>query len=357
MSGHDMPAGALDELGERWLEWLRAQRNCSPHTLAHYRIDLNALRDLLGEPRWSVLDEPRVRRWVAGSSMQGAAPRSIARRLSCWRSFYDWLATQGEVVRNPVRGVRAPRQPRRLPKALPPDTARKLVEHEVDDRFEAVRDKAMVELLYSSGLRLSELIGLDVQPFDDREHRSLGWVDLTQAEANVLGKGRKRRIVPVGQAALQALRAWMDYREGWLASRPGADRRALFLGVRGGRLPARTAQMALGRLALRQGLGSHVHPHVMRHSFASHLLQSSGDLRAVQELLGHASISTTQIYTSLDFQRLAAVYDSAHPRAHRRGAKPDWRDSPRDGGGASDSRPDASESEARSSDGGNEELR
>jgi integrase/recombinase XerC len=313
----------------RYLERLRSERGCSPRTLASYRLDLRALAELAlredarstspAEPDWSAVTEHRVRRWVAASSRAGLSARSIARRLSAWRGFFDWLATQGVAAANPARGVRGPRAPRRLPKALPPDVAVRFVGTAHGDDFEAVRDQAMLELFYSSGLRLSELTSLDLRHFDGPGDASTGWIDLDEAELTVRGKGGRTRTVPIGRAAREALQRWLAVRSDWCAGRRGCDERALFLGVQGRRLANRTVQIRLKRLALARGVPANVHPHVLRHSFASHLLQSSGDLRAVQELLGHASIATTQVYTSLDFQRLAAVYDAAHPRARRRG--------------------------------------
>lgn len=309
---------------EAWLEHLRTGRACSPRTLASYRFDLQALERLLNGRPWAGLDEAGVRRWVAASAREGRAPRSSARRLSCWRGFYDWLGHQALVTANPVRGVRAPRAPRRLPKALTPDMAVRWVGYEAGNDALERRDKAIAELLYSSGLRLSELIGLDWRYIESETHRSVAWLDLAQAEAHVLGKGGKRRSVPVGREACAALEAWLPVRAAWLGAQrvvgqTAADEHALFLGARGRRIGARAVQKLVKLQAARQGLPVDVHPHVLRHSFASHLLQSSGDLRAVQELLGHASIATTQVYTALDFQRLAAVYDAAHPRARRRG--------------------------------------
>ncbi len=311
----DLPAPAL---ARRWLEHLRTERHCSDNTLDAYRQDLQALDDLLAGRPLRAIAEHDIRRWVAQAARATQAPRSIARRLSCWRGFFDWCARQGQLPANPVRGVRAPRLGKRLPKALSPDATAALMDWTGDGSFEAVRDRAMLELFYSSGLRLSELIGLDARWTDVPGHRSDSWLDLDSAEVNVLGKGSKRRSVPVGRKALEALREWLPVRSDWLALRPAADPHALFLGARGGRLAPREAQRRIKRIAVLQGVPADVHPHVLRHSFASHLLQSSGDLRAVQELLGHASIATTQIYTSLDFQRLAAVYDAAHPRARRR---------------------------------------
>lgn len=329
----------------RYLERLRSERGFSPRTLASYRLDLRALAalalsDAAGaaapspagrgavaadapsapvEPDWLAVNEHRVRRWVAANARAGLSARSIARRLSAWRGFFDWLASQGEALANPARGVRAPRAPRRLPKALAPDVAVRFAGATPGDGFEAARDQAMLELFYSSGLRLSELTSLDLRHFDGPPAASTGWIDLDEAELTVRGKGGRSRTVPIGRAAREALQHWLAERAAWCAAHPGCDERALFLSGRGRRLANRTVQARLKRLAIARGVPADVHPHVLRHSFASHLLQSSGDLRAVQELLGHASIATTQVYTSLDFQRLAAVYDAAHPRARRRG--------------------------------------
>ncbi len=341
-----------------YLERLRSERGCSPRTLAAYRLDLACLarraRDddpgaapaadrgaddgqapadaapgtpsgdsaagSVAEPDWPAVTEHRVRRWVAADARAGLSARSIARRLSAWRGFFDWLAERGEAGTNPARGVRAPRPARRLPKALAPDVAVRFVGTEAAPDFEGLRDQAMLELLYSSGLRLSELTSLDLRHVDGPDGASTGWIDLDEAELTVRGKGGRTRTVPIGRAAIEALRQWIAARGDWCARHPGCESRALFIGARGRRLASRTVQLRLKRLAIVRGVPADVHPHVLRHSFASHLLQSSGDLRAVQELLGHASIATTQVYTALDFQRLAAVYDAAHPRARRRGA-------------------------------------
>ncbi|WP_272486325.1 tyrosine recombinase XerC [Zeimonas sediminis] len=311
---------------ERYLQRLATQRGCSPRTIAGYRADLGILARLAGggeAPDWAALTEHAVRRWVAAESRAGRAPKSIARRLSAWRGFYDWLSDEGLAVANPARGVRAPRASKRLPKALSPDQAASLMAGGDDGGFESLRDAAMLELFYSSGLRLSELTSLDVRYFDASSGdggapASASWYSAGESEVTVTGKGGRRRTVPVGGPAREALSRWLSARDGFLAAHPGADSRPLFLAASGRRLANRTVQARLRRLAIERGIPANVHPHVLRHSFASHLLQSSGDLRAVQELLGHASIATTQIYTSLDFQRLAAVYDAAHPRAKRR---------------------------------------
>jgi integrase/recombinase XerC len=318
---------------DAYLLRLRTERGCSPRTLEAYGRELGVLSGLAEGRGWAAVTEADVRRWAAGAVREGLSPTSVARRLSAWRGFFDWLAGRGDVLSNPARGVRAPRRPRRLPKALAPDLAMRLMQPSegmpsaacadavaVADAatFERVRDQAVIELLYSSGLRLSELTGLDTHHVDLPTHRSLGWLQRDEAEVQVLGKGGKRRVVPVGAPALAALDAWLALRRDWLALHPGADPHALFLARRGPRLSNRAVQRLVRKLAIERGVPAQVHPHVLRHSFASHLLQSSGDLRAVQELLGHASIATTQIYTALDFQRLAAVYDAAHPRARAR---------------------------------------
>ena len=298
-----------------------------------------------------------MRRWVARLARDGDGPRTLARRLSAWRGWFDFLARAGQVTSNPARGVRAPKRPRRLPKALGVDQARELLDGPgpgasrcaadgigddaagpiaagaiaadgivADDPFERARDQAILELLYSSGLRLSELTSLDDGPRQGGRdgYRSVSWFDRDAAQVTVLGKGGKTRSVPVGRQAMAALAIWSRERTRLLgtlaAGDPACAEPALFISRRGKRLSNRTVQYRLRRLAQRRGVAARVHPHVLRHSFASHLLQSRGDLRAVQELLGHESIATTQVYTALDFQRLAAVYDAAHPRARRRPA-------------------------------------
>jgi integrase/recombinase XerC len=292
--------------------------------LAAYRAEGEQLLEHVRSAPGGAIDEPAIRRWLSAAARDGLAAASLARRISVWRSFFDWLAKQGRVAANPARGVRAPRRGQRLPKALAPDVAEQLM-HDAHDaperaavgRFRQIRDQAVMELLYSSGLRLSELTGLDVAWHAAAQRQSLGWLVRDQAEVQVLGKGGKRRVVPVGSVALAALDAWLAERAAWLERCPGAHHHALFVSVRGQRLSNRSVQRLVARMAQARGVTDPVHPHVLRHSCASHLLQSSGDLRAVQELLGHASIATTQVYTALDFQRLAAVYDAAHPRARR----------------------------------------
>ena len=325
-SGSTDPEGARIDLQQAWLLKLRTERGASVRTLDAYRRELAELARLAEGRDWAAIGESDVRRWVAGASRAGLAPTSIARRLSAWRGFFDWLAERGAVPMNPARGVRGPRRGRRLPKALAPDLAMRYVSplagdpgdpEAPDDAFVRSRDQAIVELLYSSGLRLSELTGLDARWVEVAGYRSTGWLAREEAEVQVLGKGGKRRTVPVGAPALAALDAWLVQRATFVSMHPDgvADPHALFLSRRGARLSGRAVQRLVKRLAVTRGVPVDVHPHVLRHSFASHLLQSSGDLRAVQELLGHASIATTQVYTSLDFQRLAAVYDAAHPRA------------------------------------------
>jgi integrase/recombinase XerC len=236
---------------------------------------------------------------------QGLAARSVARTLSAWRAYYRWLARRGELAADPCVGLKAPKRPRTLPKALAIEqTAALLAPSDGADDVLAVRDRAMFELFYSSGLRLSELASLDID----------GKLDLAGAEVTVTGKRGKTRTVPVGAQARKALDAWLSQR----AQLAAPEEPALFVGRRGSRLTPRAIELRLAQWAKNSGLGLNVHPHMLRHSFASHVLQSSGDLRAVQEMLGHASIATTQIYTHLDFQHLAKIYDAAHPRAHKK---------------------------------------
>jgi integrase/recombinase XerC len=308
---------------QRHLDHLRVERRLAERTIAMYREALVRLERFAVAADIALRDVQtmHVRRWAAQLHGQGLAPRSIAIALSAWRGLYRWWGRAGEVRLNPIDGVRAPKTGKPLPKALSVDQAVALAERrnaEADPALEA-RDRCIVELLYGCGLRIGELVGLDVAASD----RAAGWIDATDGLAHVLGKGRKRRSVPVGAAALAALSEWITLRNDW----PGparAEQRALFVSRRGTRLTASQIRARLARRAVQAGVPSHVHPHMLRHSFASHILQSSGDLRGVQELLGHANITTTQVYTRLDFGHLSKVYDAAHPRAKRRG-QPDSR--------------------------------
>lgn len=288
-----------------FLAYLRDQRRSSAHTLTAYRRDLGSLMRFCaasGIPDWGALQPRQARAFVAMLHRRGCSGRSIKRCLSAARSLYRYLLSEGLVSRNPLVGLPVPKAVRRLPRSLSADEASRLVALPAGD-FLGARDRALLELLYSSGLRLSELVALNV-----------GDLDLAAGLARVTGKGTKTRVVPVGRHARQALAAYLAARRALV---PAAEA-AVFVTARGRRLGRRAVQLRVGRRAREQGLGMPVHPHMLRHSFASHLLESSGDLRAVQELLGHSDISTTQVYTHLDFQHLAQVYDTAHPRARRR---------------------------------------
>ena len=298
-------SGALRDGVGRFLGSLRTERRLSPHTSCGYQRDLEALLEYCeaqGITSWDALDAQHVRSFAAQCHRRGLAPRSIQRRLSAVRSLCRFLIREGELRHDPAADVQAPKARKRLPTTLDADTMARLLEFRADDRL-GVRDKAIMELLYSSGLRLAELLGLD-----------LGDLDLRDRTVRVLGKGRKVRIVPVGRQAVTALSRWLAER----ATLADVEETAVFVGVNGRRLGPRIVQRRIARWARLQGLPEHVHPHLFRHSFASHLLESSGDLRAVQELLGHANISTTQVYTHLDFQHLARIYDASHPRARRK---------------------------------------
>ncbi len=304
-----MTASARAASVSAYLDELAQQRRLSAHTVKNYRHDLDSLSALIGELcgdcAFDALQTHHIRRFVAQLHKRGLGGRSLGRMLSAWRGFYRWLGERGQVAQNPVDSLRAPKSPKALPKALSPDETNRLLAADAEeDDLLAVRDQAIFELFYSSGLRLAELAALDISCLDD----------LLAGEVRVLGKRSKLRIVPVGSKAREAVAAWAAQRAG-LAS---ADETALFVGQRGKRLGMRMIQLRLQQRGLTQGLPARVHPHMLRHSFASHVLQSSGDLRAVQEMLGHASIASTQVYTHLDFQHLAAVYDQAHPRAKRR---------------------------------------
>ncbi len=312
----DRPPYPADEGQDipRHMVHLEVERRLAPRTLAIYRDAFERLAGFAAKHPVPLREVQvhHVRRWAAQLHAQGLAPRSIALTLSAWRGLYRWLGREGLVALNPAEGVRAPKAAKPLPKALAVDQAMALADHREDDadaRLEA-RDQCLVELLYGCGLRVGELTGLDTGAGAE----AAGWIDATDATAHVLGKGRKRRSVPVGAAALKALQRWLAVRDE--LAKPGE--RALFVGQRGARLTASQVRARLKRRALQAGLPTHVHPHMLRHSFATHLLQSSGDLRAVQELLGHANITTTQVYTRLDFGHLSKVYDAAHPRAKRK---------------------------------------
>jgi integrase/recombinase XerC len=290
---------------ERFLSHLAHERRMSTHTIAAYRHDLRSLADFGGKrglAAWPLLDHSHLRTFAAALHGAGLSPRSIQRRLSAARTFYEFLTREGHCLRNPARDVRAPKSKKRLPATLDADQMGRLLAFRVDDSLSA-RDKAIMELFYSSGLRLSELVGL-----------RLTAIDLKDRTVRVLGKGNKTRIVPIGRFGIDALKKWLMQRTAWAKT----DSDSLFVGRSGRPLSVRAVQLRVGTWGRRQGIGVHVHPHMFRHSFATHLLESSGDLRGVQELLGHADIGTTQIYTHLDFQRLATVYEAAHPRARRR---------------------------------------
>lgn len=291
---------------DAYFQHLRSERQVSVHTLEGYARDLNKLlqhAQRLHLSAWCELSPPQLRQLIAELHRQGQSSRSIARLLSATRGLYRYLNRHGHAEHDPANGLSAPKGERKLPKVLDTDRAMQLFEGAVEDSFIGLRDQAMLELLYSSGLRLSELVGLNMTQ-----------LDLSAGLVEVLGKGNKTRVLPVGRKAIAALQRWLPQR----AIYAGANS-ALFISQQGQRLTPRTVQQRVKQAGNRE-LGQHLHPHMLRHSFASHILESSQDLRAVQELLGHADISTTQIYTHLDFQHLAKVYDSAHPRAKRKGS-------------------------------------
>jgi integrase/recombinase XerC len=291
---------------ERFERFMATERRLSVHTISAYRRDLRALQDWCernGVDQWDGLDHQHVRRFAAQSHARGLQGRSIQRRLAALRTFFGFLLREGALKRNPALEVPSPKASRRLPQTLDVDQMARLLALKPGDAL-AARDLALMELLYSSGLRLAELTSLRLKD-----------LDLASASVRVLGKGRKERLCPVGSKAIAALRVWLAQR-GALA-RSGVD--SVFIGRHGGPLGTRAVQLRVAARARAQGLAQPVHPHLFRHSFATHLLESSRDLRGVQELLGHANISTTQVYTHLDFQHLARTYDQAHPRAKRRG--------------------------------------
>ncbi|MDO9400230.1 MAG: tyrosine recombinase XerC [Polaromonas sp.] len=313
------PVYEADLLVERYLAHVRVEKRLAQRTVLLYALDLQKLQANCRQAGVALtqVQNQHMRRWVAQMHGAGRSGRGIALILSGWRGFYAWLGREGRVASNPVQDLRAPKAAKPLPKALSVDEAVQLAAYHADgpagDAPLQARDRCITELLYGCGLRIGELTGLDVVA----SAQARGWVDLQAAEAHVLGKGSKRRSVPVGSKALEALQAWLAARSAW--ARGDA---ALFIGQRGTRLTPQHIRLRLKQRSLQAGLATPVHPHMLRHSFASHVLQSSGDLRAVQELLGHANITTTQVYTRLDFQHLAKVYDAAHPRATLAPAKP-----------------------------------
>ncbi|WP_436859524.1 tyrosine recombinase XerC [Citrobacter tructae] len=286
-----------------FLRYLGVERQLSPITLKNYQRQLDAIIALAGETgmqSWQQCDAAAVRNIVVRSRRHGLSPASLALRLSALRSFFDWMVREGKLSANSAKGVSAPKTPRHLPKNIDVDDVNRLLDIDLNDPL-AVRDRAMLEVMYGAGLRLSELVGLDIKH-----------LDLDTGEVWVMGKGSKERRLPIGRNAVEWVKHWLDLRGLF-----GSDEDALFLSQLGNRISARNVQKRFAEWGIKQGLNSHVHPHKLRHSFATHMLESSGDLRGVQELLGHANLATTQIYTHLDFQHLASVYDAAHPRAKR----------------------------------------
>lgn len=290
-------------LVDDFLRYIKVERQLSPYTQKSYFRQLSALimtANKMAITDWRKLDAANVRMLLAQSKRAGLNPASLALRMSALRSFLDWLVHHGVLAANPAKGISTPKSGRHLPKNIDVDEVNKLLAIDDNDPL-AVRDRAMLELMYGSGLRLSELVGLDCKR-----------INLEAGEVWVVGKGSKERKLPVGRIAIEWLERWLSMRE-WFA--PEDD--ALFISKNGNRISARNVEKRFNQWGIKQGVNSHIHPHKLRHSFATHMLESSGDLRAVQELLGHANLSTTQIYTHLDFQHLANVYDSAHPRAKR----------------------------------------
>jgi len=313
----------VDPIVERYLEYARVEKRLAKRTLTLYALDLQKLCELTKPLKLELtqVQNQHIRRWTAHMHAQGRTGRGIALILSAWRGFYAWLGREGLVSSNPVQDVKAPKSTKPLPKAMSVDDAMHFANYksESDAPWLNLRDAAIVELLYGSGLRVGELVSLDVI---GTTHSS-GWVDVAAAEVHVLGKGGKRRTVPVGSKALHALYLWTTARAEFITQHTDnmngkTPTNALFIGKNGSRLSAASVWQRLKRRSLQAALAMPVHPHMLRHSFASHVLQSSSDLRAVQELLGHSNIATTQVYTKLDYQHLAKVYDAAHPRARRR---------------------------------------
>jgi len=285
-----------------YLNHLAHERGLSPLTRENYARDIRLLLSLIGEQPLKDIQPQNIRRFIATIHGQGLGGKSISRSLSAWRGFFDFLSRRHGFSGNPCLGIRGPKSAKTLPQALSTDQAAKLVSVE-EDSWLAIRDRAVLELFYSSGLRLAELVALDIDA-----------LDLQNGTVTVTGKGSKTRIVPMGSHAIHAVKTWLDLRQ--LVQNAGSN--ALFTSQQGRRISGRAVQYRLKQWAIKQGISSDVHPHMLRHSFATHVLQSSGDLRAVQEMLGHANISTTQVYTHLDFQHLTKVYDAAHPRARKK---------------------------------------
>ena len=285
---------------DAYLQHLASERRLSPHTVKNYRLDLQQLYECAADKTLADLSVADIRLCVVRLRSKGLSAASLARHLSSWRGFYNFACRRLGYASNPCTGLRPPKAAKALPKTLSPDSCAQLLDQEIDSPLDT-RDQAMFELFYSSGLRLSELVGIN-----------LADLDLQNGEVSVTGKGNKTRIVPVGEKARAAIHAWLALRNA------AEEELALFTGQSGKRLGPRSVELRLARWVQRVGLNQHVHPHMLRHAFASHILQSSGDLRAVQEMLGHASISTTQVYTHLDWQHLARVYDQAHPRAKKK---------------------------------------
>jgi integrase/recombinase XerC len=296
------------QLLTEYIAFLNFERGLSPLTRENYERDITQLIALADSNALNTLQVNHIRRFIASLHGKGLGGKSIARMLSSWRGFFDFLVNRKSYINNPVIGLKAPKSPKTLPQALSIEQAVKLVDIRDDDVL-SIRDHAILELFYSSGLRLSELVNLNMDA-----------LDFSEGTVVVTGKGNKTRIVPIGEHAIQAIQTWCISRAQILLNKlaNNTSEKAVFIGLQGRRISARNIQYRLKEWSIKQGINSPVHPHMLRHSFASHVLQSSGDLRAVQEMLGHANISTTQVYTHLDYQHLTKVYDQAHPRAKKR---------------------------------------
>lgn len=322
-----MTANKLYPAVQQWLDYLAFNKRYSDHTISAYSTDLAYLCGFFTESQIQHLSEHDIRHAIAKLRSRGLSPKSLSRTLAAWRGFFNWWATKSDLKSNPVNNIKAPKSTRKLPSYLSVDQAQALLDRpDLPAPSSAIewRDQAMFEVLYSSGLRLSELISLDYIFFDSGDYKSSSWIQLDSKDAVITGKGNKTRIVPIGGKAIQAINQWLEHRPSIAANcknKNESNTAALFLGARGARISPRVVQLQLNKLALKAGLPVSIHPHSLRHSFASHILQSSQDLRAVQEMLGHSNISTTQIYTQLDFQHLASVYDKAHPRANKKDNK------------------------------------